>query len=360
MEENKEDVTNSITPEKPEVKKPVRARKPSVSKTTTVASEVKKTATRTRKPSVSKPVATASEVKTPTRARKPKVNEPTTVIPKNVEIPKEEVVVVEETDDELLESLMAELSAWDISSYNRFEAADFEKDDDNNYHIDFITACSNMRASNYHIVHANRHKCKMIAGKIIPAVATTTAMITGLVCIELYKLLLQLEKSQFLCANINLGTGTMRLFEPASPKGKEKEYDVIMMTEAVPVPDGFTCWDKVEINRGDLTVSEFVEIFPEAHHGCVVDALFFQEIQKDEEGNNIGKPIWLKRPFGEAQKKSNADNLNRKISEIYEETYRDLPPTRNYVLLSPSVKTAEGDDAIVPPVVLLFRELPKN
>jgi len=30
-------------------------------------------------------------------------------------------------------------------------AAEFEKDDDNNYHIDFIHAASNLRARNYKI-----------------------------------------------------------------------------------------------------------------------------------------------------------------------------------------------------------------
>jgi len=52
--------------------------------------------------------------------------------------------------------------------------------------------------------------------------------------------------------------------------------------------------------------------------------------------------------------------LNKKISEIYQETFRELPLTRNYILLAPSVKTPEGEDAIVPPVVLLFRELPQK
>jgi ubiquitin-activating enzyme E1 len=271
---------------------------------------------------------------------------------------KSEVVVVEETDEELVEHLIAELTAWDVSGYNKFEPADFEKDDDTNYHIDFITACSNMRATNYHIVPANRHKCKMIAGKIIPAVATTTAMITGLVCIEMYKLFLQLDKTKFLCANINLGTGTMRLFEPASPKGKEKEHDVIMMTEVVPVPDRFTCWDKVEIDRGDLTVSELIEAFPQVHYGCQITALFFQEVQKDEDGNVIGKPVWLKRPFGDAQKATTASNFTKKISDIYESTFnKEIQPSRNYILLSPSVVTAEGEDAVIPPVIFIFRPL---
>ena len=63
----------------------------------------------------------------------------------------------------------------------------FEKDDDNNGHIALVNAASNIRACSYGIEPLSFEETKVIAGKIIPAIATTTSAVAGLVIIEMVK-----------------------------------------------------------------------------------------------------------------------------------------------------------------------------
>ncbi|KAK9727352.1 E1 ubiquitin-activating protein uba2, variant 2 [Basidiobolus ranarum] len=63
----------------------------------------------------------------------------------------------------------------------------FDKDDDDS--LDFVTAAANLRAKIFGIEEKSRFQVKAMAGNIIPAIATTNAIIAGLVVMEAYKIL---------------------------------------------------------------------------------------------------------------------------------------------------------------------------
>jgi len=71
----------------------------------------------------------------------------------------------------------------------------------------------------------------MIAGKIVPAVATTTASIVGLVCMELCKVVQGFDSiSDYRNAFMNLAINLFVLTEPGEPKkNKDVPMDPIML-----------------------------------------------------------------------------------------------------------------------------------
>jgi len=233
--------------------------------------------------------------------------------------------------------------------------AEFEKDDDSNFHIDFITACSNMRAWNYHIEPTTRHQVKMIAGRIIPAIATTTAMITGAVCMELYKLVLGLPKSAFCSSNINLATMLFQFFEPEKPGEAQKEWDNIEMSDVIPVPPGFTCWDKVIVDKGELTLRQFLDTFPKVHYGCKIVEIHKSGMTSAEATALANKPLYIEYPFTDAVRDFINGNMDKPLLQVYTEIYGAPPANRNFLCFEGSFSTAEDEPAKVPPIRYIFR-----
>ncbi|KAG6536430.1 ubiquitin-activating enzyme E1 2-like [Zingiber officinale] len=129
----------------------------------------------------------------------------------------------------------------------RMNPIQFEKDDDTNYHMDFIAGLANMRARNYSIPEVDKLKAKFIAGRIIPAIATSTAMATGFVCLELYKALsgghtVEDYRNTF----ANLALPLFSIAEPVLPK-TIKYRDM-----------SWTVWDRWII-KGDFTLRQLLQ-----------------------------------------------------------------------------------------------------
>jgi len=105
---------------------------------------------------------------------------------------------------------------WKCNLNNFIKIPEFEKDDDKNGHIDFIYAASNLRATIYKIEKCDKIKTKLIAGKIIPAVASTTAAIVGLVSLQLYTLCQTNEIKYLRNSYLNLSLNSIIFQSPRS------------------------------------------------------------------------------------------------------------------------------------------------
>lgn len=202
----------------------------------------------------------------------------------------------------------------------RLQPVDFEKDDDSNHHIDFITAASNLRARNYSITEADRHKTKQIAGKIIPAIATTTALAVGLVCLELYKIIDGKDDiEQYKNGFVNLALPFFGFSEPIA--AAKQQYN----------GKDWTLWDRFEIN-GNPTLQEIIDWFADQK----------LELQMVSQGVSM---LWS----AFTPPKKAAERLPKRITDLVEEvSKKPLPDWQKSLLVEVMADDESGEDVEVP------------
>ncbi|XP_064399352.1 ubiquitin-like modifier-activating enzyme 1 isoform X2 [Halichondria panicea] len=218
------------------------------------------------------------------------------------------------TSEEELETIVQSLPS--VASLGSFKMAplDFEKDDDSNHHMDFIVAASNLRATNYSIPIADRHKSKGIAGKIIPAIATTTSLVVGLVCLEMYKLVIGNKKIEsYKNGFINLALPFFGFSEPiGAPKTKYNDVE-------------WTLWDRFDVpglkeDGSEMTLRDFLDYFKNQHQLDInmlsydVSILYSFFMDKKKVAARMAMP--MSRVAQEASKKGIRPGVRNLVLEI--------------------------------------------
>lgn len=200
----------------------------------------------------------------------------------------------------------------------------FEKDDDTNFHMQFIAGFANMRARNYAIPEVDKLQAKLIAGRIIPAIATTTALATGLVCLEMYKIFRGAPLEAFRDTFANLA---LPLFAMAEPKPPQK-FAFKNMT--------WTLWDRW-ILEGDLTVTEVLK--------------WFKDRGLDAYSISCGQALLYNNIFPRHK-----ERLDQKMSDLVRTVAKlTIPSWRNHFDVVVACEDEEGEDMDVPLVSIQFR-----
>jgi ubiquitin-activating enzyme E1 len=272
---------------------------------------------------------------------------------------KTEEAAASDEDMKEFEQLVSEARALAASGdVKTMQVAEFEKDDDTNFHIDFITASSNMRAWNYRVVLGTRLKTKVIAGKIIAALASTTAMITGLCSLEFYKLVLGLQKDEkqnpYFDTNVNLATATFNSFAVQDAKKEQDGFDPVMQCEIKAVPAGFTPWDFISID-GDLTCEQLMETLPLVHYNVTPSNISKFKITDADIKAGGGGYLYDTEAYSEDGIATMTARATQPISQVYASMYGEIAPTKSFLLLGVDCEL-DDEMAKIPPIKLNFRK----
>jgi ubiquitin-activating enzyme E1 len=217
---------------------------------------------------------------------------------------------------------------------NSMKQIDFEKDNDENYHINFILSFSNLRASNFNMEKIEFLNAKKIAGNIIPAIASTTAAVTGISCLQIYILLQTDNLRSFRNSDFNLGTGIFDLYIPEEKRFVDDYINNENILVKKAIPGEYTAWDKIDIIGPNKTVRNFVDDFKDKYN-VNIDYINYNELT-------------LASPIDEDE-----DELDKTIEELFKENIKLYENTK-YIRLEIS-GNYEGVEVCIPTIKYILK-----
>ena len=248
--------------------------------------------------------------------------EPTKFVPKEMEIASSDAEL-----EKVNKQTESSLERSPIGSPSDFKATyvsqEFEKDDDTNWHIDWICAASNLRAGNYGIPQADRQQTKGIAGRIIPAIATTTSAVSGLVLLEMIKYLCGHDKvDAYRSTFINLAEPVLVYSDPI----EATQIDVAGVK--------MNSWTKFEYNKNS-TLGEFKEFY---------EQMFKTNVSMIVVGTNMVYAEFL-----------GSESLDKSMAQVMREVC-EVPETEPVPSMVTFTVLSEEESKEIPPITVSLKE----
>lgn len=201
----------------------------------------------------------------------------------------------------------------------------YDKDDESL--VNMMTVLCNQRAMIYNINTADKLDIKLISGRIIPALCTTTTVIAGFVILEILKYLVERKPSDI---NINLGVNQYIMFDSYKPKTTyDNMFSNIYGMKVNTVPYKFNTWSFLKISCTKESCSDINSIV---------------EILGDEHGINIEMMTIDNKIIYEKSAKE-----NKSIYNIYREC--DIQMCEN-LIVNLCCMNNEGIPIITPPLLI--------
>jgi ubiquitin-activating enzyme E1 len=281
-----------------------------------------------------------------------------------------------EEDSDICSHMTSKLDALSkgYGQVDDLHISEFEKDDDSNGHVAFVAAASNLRAIAYGITPVDAMETRRIAGRIIPAMITTTAFVSALSCVELIKLLQKAPVEMHRNAFINLA---LPFFAFTTPMPAEEWSGLHGKT--------YTVWDRLLIkeskrskNNGGITLRKFMRqvvktAFPEEDEMESVEIanisygpyMLYANFLHEDDKSVLHKPVMelIKEAITEGDEDDEFHDERSQTSTGENEAANLLSAIENRSSIDLSVlveNTETGEEAELPTVRLEWRAEEEN